>query len=55
MTIFTRKLGTVYAATKFTQGSTSNHQLVVKILDPNSKSCKHEKILKIEYAYMKMI
>ena len=40
------KLGTVSAATKFTQDSTSNQQLAVKILDKNSKACIHEKYSK---------
>ena len=43
MTILLHELGTVYEATKFTQGSTSDKKLVVKISDKNSKAYIQEK------------
>ena len=46
MAISTHKLGIVSAATKFIQGSTSNHQLAVKISTKNSKAWIYEKFSK---------
>ena len=43
MTISLHKLGIVSEATKFTQGSTSDQKLAVKISDKNSKVYIHEK------------
>ena len=46
MTISLHKLGIVSEATKFTQGSTSDQKLAVKISDKNSKACIYEKCSK---------
>ena len=46
LTISNHKLETISSDTKFTQGSTSNQQLTVKISGKDSKAFRHENYTK---------